>query len=665
MTEKNSLSEDKPVKGLDFSVTDGKLNDVDVGSSIGRPTTSKESTVPSVARRDSEKQSHVESEKLKLAAAENKAVGCLRVVVLLVLLIVAICMSVAVFVYTDRDEAEDFENGFSNAAARLIDSFHSSVERQLGAIGAMSITITAHALASNQTFPFVILNDFELQAAHTRVAAETVAVQWAPVLKDDDQRKQWELYAFQNRFHIDEAFLKDQKYRADQDIEYGLVDNIPKDEGKRVLFAMRELAEVENSTYSVDTIEDLYKLPDLLDDETGYHPKVWNVRTGVAEEQGVAPYVVTWQRSPVNGLKQKFMNLNIAQAPALEGGIVEAVLETGRVSINKAIVPVYNSVAQFNANLLIGQYRESFEEYALDPVSFVAYPVFDSFEDDAEIQGMVVSNLYWRLHFTDLLAENDIGYICVLTNSFGQSLRYRVDGAEATFLGEGPHSDSSYNDMVLHADVNTYVQERASVRTRAYKRARLDQDFSRYTLSVYPSGDTEAEYKSNKPAIYSALVAIAFFLTTAIFMVYDLLIAKRQKIVMDRALQSGLIVASLYPEQVRDRIYEETQLETSKPKNGEWNISASMREVPLEKRANAAVFSHTTVLFADLKGFTAWSSTREPFQVFHLLETLYSAFDELAEGRSVFKIETIGDCYVSSLWCTDTDMPTPMSILTQ
>jgi len=41
------------------------------------------------------------------------------------------------------------------------------------------------------------------------------------------------------------------------------------------------------------------------------------------------------------------------------------------------------------------------------------------------------------------------------------------------------------------------------------------------------------------------------------------------------------------------------------------------------------------------------SSVREPTQVFQLLETLYNAFDEIAGRRRVFKVETIGDCYVA------------------
>lgn len=52
-------------------------------------------------------------------------------------------------------------------------------------------------------------------------------------------------------------------------------------------------------------------------------------------------------------------------------------------------------------------------------------------------------------------------------------------------------------------------------------------------------------------------------------------------------------------------------------------------------------------MFADVEGFTAWSSVREPSQVFTLLETLYSAFDRVASRRRVFKVETVGDCYLA------------------
>ena len=61
----------------------------------------------------------------------------------------------------------------------------------------------------------------------------------------------------------------------------------------------------------------------------------------------------------------------------------------------------------------------------------------------------------------------------------------------------------------------------------------------------------------------------------------------------------------------------------------------------------ADLFPNCTVLFADISGFTAWSSEREPEQVFTLLQTIFQAFDRLARLKQVFKVETIGDCYVA------------------
>lgn len=49
-------------------------------------------------------------------------------------------------------------------------------------------------------------------------------------------------------------------------------------------------------------------------------------------------------------------------------------------------------------------------------------------------------------------------------------------------------------------------------------------------------------------------------------------------------------------------------------------------------------------MFADLVGFTAWASSREPGAVFTLLEKVYGKFDNLANRRGVFKVETVGDC---------------------
>ena len=55
-----------------------------------------------------------------------------------------------------------------------------------------------------------------------------------------------------------------------------------------------------------------------------------------------------------------------------------------------------------------------------------------------------------------------------------------------------------------------------------------------------------------------------------------------------------------------------------------------------ETKPIADLFPNTTIMFADIAGFTAWSSVREPSQVFTLLETVYQSFDAIAKRRRVF-----------------------------
>jgi adenylate cyclase len=61
----------------------------------------------------------------------------------------------------------------------------------------------------------------------------------------------------------------------------------------------------------------------------------------------------------------------------------------------------------------------------------------------------------------------------------------------------------------------------------------------------------------------------------------------------------------------------------------------------------ADAYPQTTVLFADIAGFTAWAQRTNPAQVVEILDDLFSRFDALAETHGVEKIKTIGDSYMA------------------
>ncbi len=73
-------------------------------------------------------------------------------------------------------------------------------------------------------------------------------------------------------------------------------------------------------------------------------------------------------------------------------------------------------------------------------------------------------------------------------------------------------------------------------------------------------------------------------------------------------------------------------------------IAQRLRENPgaIAESAEAA-----TVLFADIVGFTPFSSELPPDEVVELLDLLFGKFDDLCEDRGIFKVKTIGDAYMA------------------
>lgn len=57
-------------------------------------------------------------------------------------------------------------------------------------------------------------------------------------------------------------------------------------------------------------------------------------------------------------------------------------------------------------------------------------------------------------------------------------------------------------------------------------------------------------------------------------------------------------------------------------------------------------FYSATLLYADIVGFTAWSAGQKPRDVIEQLSELFAKFDSDCQKYNVYKVHTIGDCYV-------------------
>lgn len=75
-------------------------------------------------------------------------------------------------------------------------------------------------------------------------------------------------------------------------------------------------------------------------------------------------------------------------------------------------------------------------------------------------------------------------------------------------------------------------------------------------------------------------------------------------------------------------------------------MPAHVLENMREDKAATDKFQEVTLLYADIVGFTAWSSNKTPIEVVGMLSELFTRFDKKCLDHKVYKVHTIGDCYV-------------------
>ncbi|HEX8073113.1 MAG TPA: adenylate/guanylate cyclase domain-containing protein [Pyrinomonadaceae bacterium] len=109
--------------------------------------------------------------------------------------------------------------------------------------------------------------------------------------------------------------------------------------------------------------------------------------------------------------------------------------------------------------------------------------------------------------------------------------------------------------------------------------------------------------------------------------------------------------ASLEKKRLRDReqaYLEQLRVEREKSERLLLNVLPAPIAAQLKERAGviAESFAEATILFADVVGFTKMSAQVTPEELVHLLNEIFSAFDQLAQRHKLEKIKTIGDAYM-------------------
>lgn len=337
-----------------------------------------------------------------------------------------------------------------------------------------------------------------------------------------------------------------------------------------------------------------------------------------------------------------------------------------------------------------------------EPYTYMYYPVLNKTESgmtnnsSSAVVAVLSATIEWKAYLHHA-ATKGRGINCVIHQHQDRNTEviftFNIDADmnQIHFLGYEDLHDPNFDHLVV--SYNLTLQSDTS--TNEYTGLPFNDDIILYTLHIYPTEETKDSYTTMTSVIVAGGMILCFVLTLIVFCMYDAMVAKRQKIVMDNAYKTYNIVSSLFPATVRDRMIEDSAIKHQNDSSTMLGRNANLQQLLLQQDSNHSnktkfdpstaiadfypsatvlckfsydfrtilpiVFDNclTTSLLApydcrdpaisvsDITGFTAWCAEREPSQVFVLLESIYSAYDTIAKKRKVFKVETIGDCYMA------------------
>eukprot|EP00980_Cylindrotheca_fusiformis_P030017 scaffold24199_cov142-Cylindrotheca_fusiformis.AAC.1 len=528
-----------------------------------------------------------------------------RALVALILLLAVTGVATAAFLLVKEQEQQDFENKFEKYATQIVTASRSN--QFLDALDSFSSSIGAGAAAQhallNTSWPFYRIPEWSMQAqkiAKITSGNNSMVMAVVPIVQEDE-RDRWRSFASeQNLVWYEES--------------------------------------IENEGYTDMTAQELLNMTIpfvyFYDADNNYHP------TPVHRPGEVLPHFQTYPVGPIIGLPIPLGNLDALLASKQTEELYRLTNATRRPSVGFTQIPIKWGTTVQGCRII--------------------QPIFDGAStesDDRKLVALLTLSIPWLEFFNNLLAEGEDGIVVVIDSACPQKLEldgifldenqtvternvitYQVDGPNTVFLGETDLHDPKFDALAV---------------SEVFLDLGIDQSqipegscIPELTLHVYPSEELERSSQTDNATIYTVVVVAIFVFTSLVFLLYDFFVGRRQSAALDKIAKQDRIVSDVFPAAIRNRLYENQAKNMTNAENelldddghfglGDFGRSNSSGSAPL-----ADLFPSVTVVFADLVGFTAWSSAREPHQVFILLETIYGAFDRIAYRHSVFKVET-------------------------
>lgn len=145
---------------------------------------------------------------------------------------------------------------------------------------------------------------------------------------------------------------------------------------------------------------------------------------------------------------------------------------------------------------------------------------------DQAINSRFASLFRWDNFFLNVLPDSEEGIMLVIDGTCNQTYTFQLNGKDVVFLNDTDLHDVEFEGMRRDFEFAPFAM---------LKDAENQDEFCQYSARIYPSKEWKSQFFTNDPYTYAFLVIGCFILTTSVFVVYDVLVQRRQTKVMETA----------------------------------------------------------------------------------------------------------------------------------
>jgi hypothetical protein len=226
----------------------------------------------------------------------------------------------------------------------------------------------------------------------------------------------------------------------------------------------------------------------------------------------------------------------------------------------------------------------------------------------------------------------------VVVESCGLNYTFQLIGGQqpphsaiVEFLGSGDRHDRSYQDLRVLVPFVVAGTNRRDTNTTALQL--VPPPPCQHNLYLFPSRQMQSAFETNEPVVYAVAVVCIFLFAVAVLIIYDCIVSIRQHKTETEANRTDAIIEQIFPARIREQLllseaFDAIEKKTErKKKTKRWKrrysndkgsefSGESLNQFMLDaadeeartkaaSRAIAELYPETTIMFADVPGFTA------------------------------------------------------------